>query len=229
MLENLDLLIDDEGIWFSSIDLCNISGRRHDNVVRDINRDIIELFSNCGIHMDEFLKFEELKRILETKKKELNQTSHIDDMLLNISIKIEYRKTPTGKYPFYLLNREAALMCMMRYSPVVRMVVSNLFFKSSDMLKSKGYKIGSTKDMYMSIDEEINNSIETLEEDLKEGEKLSQFNMWHLFFLLLNKIPPVLTKYFMKEFPSFDYMKEMAERFGDFTSPNFIDPDKKRL
>ena len=165
--------------------------------------------------------------MLETKQKDLNQTSCIDDMLLNINIKIEYRKTPTGRYPFYLLNREAALMCMMRYSPVVRMVVSNLFFKSVDMLKSKGHEVKSVKDMYMSIDEEIENSIDTLESDLDEDGILSEFNMWHLLWLLLRKIPKGIAQYFAKEFPSFYNLYDMAQKHGDFTSRDFIDPDKK--
>ena len=244
VLETLNLIIENDDIWLSSIELANISGRTHDNVLKDIRRDILDVYDNLGIHTETLGKTTRYSKNKLVKSHELPKTflsdivtevealyNNLDtfqkDVVKDIKIKTMKRKTPTGDYYYYHLNRTASLMCLMRYSPVVRAYISNLFLKTADMMKSKGYEVKSVNDMYMSIDEEINNSIETLEEDLKEGEKLSQFNIWHLFFLLLNKIPPVLTKYFMKEFPSFDYMKEMAERFGDFTSPNFIDPDKK--
>jgi len=248
-LETLNLLIENDDIWFSSIDLANISNREHRNVLRDIERDILAIYDHLGLHSP---LLDAKLRNLRTKSKtefgsnkiqsddiltkiinEVNEliSDNEDDFdkrtLKEIKVETRYRLTERGRFRYYVLNRKASLMCLMRYSPVVRAYISDLFLDTVDMMKSKGYEVKSVNDMYMSIDEEINNSIETLEEDLKEGEKLSQFNMWHLFFLLLNKIPPVLTKYFMKEFPSFDYMKEMSERFGDFTSPNFIDPDKK--
>lgn len=249
VLETFNLLIEHGNVWFSSIDLANISGRNHRHVLRDIERDILQIYDNLGLHsplLDAKLRNLRTKPKTEISSNEIqrddiltrivnevnelisdNEDDFDKEVLSDIKVETRYRLTEGGRFRYYVLNRQATFMCLMRYSPVVRAYVSNLFFKSVDMLKSKGHEVKSAEDMYMSIDEEINNSIETLEEDLKEGEKLSQFNMWHLFFLLLNKIPPVLTKYFMKEFPSFDYMKEMAERFGDFTSSNFIDPDKK--
>ena len=249
VLETFNLLIEHGNVWFSSIDLANISGRNHRHVLRDIERDILQIYDNLGLHsplLDAKLRNLRTKPKTEISSNEIqrddiltriinevnelisdNEDDFDKEVLSDIKVETRYRLTEGGRFRYYVLNRQAVFMCLMRYSPVVRAYVSNLFFKSVDMLKSKGYEVKSAEDMHMSIDEEINNNIETLEEDLKEGEKLSQFNMWHLCFLLLNKIPPVLTKYFIKEFPSFDYMKEMAERFGDFTSPNFIDPDKK--
>lgn len=249
ILSTLNLLIEDGDIWLSSLQLAEVSGRPHKHVLRDIERDVISIYESLSYtnekayailkkHLNSAKRLTKIGQGLDTMREFIKKMNGVfqeseeydnfdKDIIESIDVKTKIRKTIGGKYEYYLLNRQVALMCLMRYSPVIRIHVSNLFFKSVDMLKYKGYEVKSTKDIYMSIDEEINNSIETLEEDLKEGEKLSQFNMWHLFFLLLNKIPPVLTKYFMKEFPSFDYMKEMAERFGDFTSPNFIDSDKK--
>lgn len=41
-LEKLNLLIKDEDIWLSSLDLAEISGKLHYNVLRDIRKDIVE-------------------------------------------------------------------------------------------------------------------------------------------------------------------------------------------
>lgn len=248
ILSALNLLIENDDVWLSSVQLSEISGRPHKHVLRDIERDISSLYESLSYTNSEAYEIihgQTDKRLpkfglpsklsLSTVIGEVNDifesSENYDEfeknILSNIKVLIKKRRTSGGTYDYYLLNRQASLMCLMRYSPVIRAYVADLFFKSVDMLKAKGHGIKSVNDMYMSIDEEINNSIETLESDLEEGEKLSQFNMWHLFWLLLNKIPPTLTKYFMKEFPSFSYMKEMAERNGDFTSKNFVDPDKK--
>lgn len=248
-LETLDLLIEKDDVWLSSIDLANISGRNHFHVLRDIERDILSIYDHLGLHSP----------TLDAKLRNLRSSSNFglgskgtqsDDMLTKIinevnelvsdneddfdmkilkdmTVETRYRITEGGRFNYYLLNRQASLMCLIRYSPVVRAYVSNLFFKYTDMMKSKGYEIKSVKDMYMSIDEEINNSIDTLESDLDEDGLLSEFNMWHLLWLLLRKIPKSISKYFYKEFPSFYTLYDMAQRHGDFTSSDFVDPDKK--
>lgn len=244
MLSKLNLLIENDDIWLSSLQLAEISGRMHKHVLRDISRDIYALYMNLSYNIPEV--YEDVLNKGWTKTfpgPNVNLMEYINDVrqifdkhnvdifdreiVESIKYKIKQRRTVGGTYEYYLLNREAALMCMMRYSPVVRAHVSNLFLKSADMLKSKGYEIKSVEDMYMSVDEEINNSIDTLESGLDEDGLLSEFNMWHLLWLLLRKIPKSIAKYFAKEFPSFYTLYDMAERFGDFTSPNFIDPDKK--
>ena len=248
-LETLDLLIEKDDVWLSSIDLANISGRNHFHVLRDIERDILSIYDHLGLHSP----------TLDAKLRNLRSSSNFglgskgtqsDDMLTKIinevnelvsdneddfdmkilkdmTVETRYRITEGGRFNYYLLNRQASLMCLIRYSPVVRAYVSNLSFKYTDMMKSKGYEIKSVKDMYMSIDEEINNSIDTLESDLDEDGLLSEFNMWHLLWLLLRKIPKSIAKYFAKEFPSFYTLYDMAQRHGDFTSSDFVDPDKK--
>ena len=246
-LETLNLIIENDDMWLSSIDLANISGRNHFHVLRDIERDILSIYDHLGLHsplLDGKLRRTQSKNGFSAKEiqsdsilmriiDEVNElVSDNDDdfdkkVLKDIKVETRYRHTGRGQVKYYMLNRQATLTCLMRYSPVVRAYVSNLFLDTIDMMKSKGYEIKSVKDVYMSIDEEINNSIDTLESDLDEDGLLSEFNMWHLLWLLLRKIPKSISKYFAKEFPSFYTLYDMAERFGDFTSPNFIDPDKK--
>ena len=248
-LETLDLLIENDDMWLSSIDLANISGRNHFHVLRDIERDILSIYDHLGLHSPTLdAKLRNLRGSSKTGlgskgiqsddilTKIINEVNELvsgneDDfdmkILKDMKVETRCRFTEGGRFNYYLLNRQASLTCLMRYSPVVRAYVSNLFLDTVSMLKSKGHDVKSAKDMYMSIDEEINNSIDTLESDLDEDGLLSEFNMWHLLWLLLRKIPKSISKYFAKEFPSFYTLYDMAERFGDFTSPNFIDPDKK--
>lgn len=248
-LETLDLLIEKDDVWLSSIDLANISGRNHFHVLRDIERDVLSIYDHLGLHSPTLdAKLRNLRSssnfglgskgtqsdyMLTKIINEVNElvSDNEDDfdmkILKDMTVETRYRITEGGRFNYYLLNRQASLMCLIRYSPVVRAYVSNLFFKYTDMMKSKGYEIKSVKDMYMSIDEEINNSIDTLESDLDEDGLLSEFNMWHLLWLLLRKIPKSISKYFYKEFPSFYTLYDMAQRHGDFTSRDFVDPDKK--
>ena len=248
-LEAFNLLIQDGEAWLSSLDLSEMSGRTHDNVLKDIRRDIISVYDSLGLktpiinhlmnNSGKLVKFHEgskfnLSDIVDASKVIAKMYSNENysfsyEIVRNLKIISKKRQSGGGLVEYYLLNREVALMCIMRYSPVIRAHVSNLFFKSVDMLKSKGHKIESVKDMYMTIDEEIENSIDTLESDLDESGILSEFNMWHLLWLLLRKIPKSIAKYFAKEFPSFYNLYDMAQRHGDFTSPYFEDPDKKRL
>lgn len=246
-LETLNLIIENDDMWLSSIDLANISGRNHFHVLRDIERDILSIYDHLGLHsplLDGKLRRTQSKNGFSAKEiqsdsilmriiDEVNElVSDNDDdfdkkVLKDIKVETRYRHTGRGQVKYYMLNRQATLTCLMRYSPVVRAYVSNLFLDTVDMMKSKGYEIKSVEDMYMSIDEEINNSIDTLESDLDEDGLLSEFNMWHLLWLLLRKIPKSISKYFYKEFPSFYTLYDMAQRHGDFTSSNFVDPDKK--
>lgn len=246
-LETLNLIVENDDVWLSSIDLSNISGRNHKHILRDIERDILSVYDHLGLHsplLDNVLRKTQSKNgfgIKETQigdilmkiKNEVNERisgneDEFDKKIVeDIKVESRYRLTEGGRFNYYILNRKASLMCLMRYSPVVRAYISDLFLDTVDMMKSKGYEIKSVKDMYMSIDEEINNSIDTLESDLDEDGLLSEFNMWHLLWLLLRKIPKSISKYFAKEFPSFYTLYDMAQRHGDFTSRDFVDPDKK--
>ena len=251
VLETLNLIIENDDIWLSSIDLANISGRKHKHVLKDIERDILSVYIHLSLQSP--LLSEKLRKLRGEPKFLLSsKVIQSDDMLINIidevnemlsddedddfdvkvlkDIKVENRYRLTegrGRLRYYVLNRQASLMCLMRYSPVVRAYVSNLFFKTVDMLKSKGNDIKSAKDMFVSIDDAINNDIERLESDLEEDGLLSEFNMWHLVWLLFRKIPKSIAKYFSKEFPQFYEMYDNAVRHGDFSSPYFDDPDKK--
>ena len=250
VLETLDLIIENDDVWLSSIELANISGRNHKHVLRDIERDILSIYDHLGLHSptldDNLRKLRDVSNFGPVTKetqsdddvltKIIHEVNDIisdnddkfdEDVLKGMKVKTKYRLTDRGRFRYYLLNREVSLMCLMRYSPVVRVYVSNLFFKTVDMLKSKGNDIKSAKDMFVSIDDAINNDIERLESDLEEDGLLSEFNMWHLVWLLFRKIPKSIAKYFSKEFPQFYEMYDSAVRHGDFSSPYFDDPDKK--
>lgn len=162
-LEKLNLLMQNGDVWLSSLDLANISERNHFHILRDIREDIkngitnslntLSTQSKFGLgtngNLMEFLKetFDYLDR--------LDFTNIITDAVRKIKVIESERITTGGRVTYYLLNKEAALMCLMRYSPEVRMVISNLFFKSVDLMKSKGYIINNVDDMYRATEEEF--------------------------------------------------------------------------
>lgn len=49
-LATLELILEDKNYWMSSVQLAELSGRRHDNVMSDIKRDLIDKISS--IHRD---------------------------------------------------------------------------------------------------------------------------------------------------------------------------------
>lgn len=152
MLKKLNLLIEDNEVWLSSLQLAKISGRQHKHVLRDITRDIYALYMNLSYTIPEV--YEDVLSKGWTKtfpgSNSVNLTEYIDDteqafekhnvdifyreIVNSIKYKTKIRLTSGGRYEYYLLNNEAAIMCTMRYSPMIRAHVSGLFLKSVDMM-----------------------------------------------------------------------------------------------
>lgn len=222
-LEKLNLLIKDEDVWLSSIDLAEISGRVHKNVLRDIARDIIDGVEDNLRNLRTGLKFEPSSQ--ETLSDFLNNVvEYINRMgiknlytenILNIKIQETSRLTRNGRNIYYLLNREASLIALLRYSPSVRMTVANLFFKSVDLMKAKGYIINNVDDMYRATEEEFKMNSDMFLDDLKEDGVLSDFNAFYLLDVLMRKIPEELNEYFCDNFPLYKRIRRQVFEKGD--------------
>ena len=153
-LEKLNLLIKEEDIWLSSMNLATITDKEHFHVMRDIREDIVEGVNKTLNIISTQSKFglssqENLIEFLNQVNKELDEFDEDSIYVKAIrDIKVEEleRDSDRGKIKYYLLNKEASLMILSRYSPEVRIIVSNLFFKSLDLLKSKGYVINDADD-----------------------------------------------------------------------------------
>ncbi len=231
-LEKLNLLIKDEDIWLSSLDLAEISGREHRNVIRDINRDILDGIEDNLRNLRTALKFEHSSQ--ETLSEFMNRVERYINSLgiknlyteniINIKIKEAFLLTGNGKNTYYLLNREASLISLLRYSPSVRMTISNLFFKSVDLMKSKGYVINDVDDMYRATEEEFKSNADMFLDDLREDGVLSDFSAFHLLDVLMRKIPEELNEYFCDNFPLYKRIRRQVFEKGDtgFTIENNV-------
>ena len=152
MLKKLNLLIEDNEVWLSSLQLAEISGRQNSNVLRDITRDIYGLYMNLSYTIPEV--YEDILNKGWTKtfpgSNNVNLKEYIDDteqvfekhnvdifyreIVNSIKYKTKIRLTTGGRFEYYLLNNEAAIMCTMRYSPIIRAHVSGLFHKYMDKM-----------------------------------------------------------------------------------------------
>lgn len=231
-LEKLNLLIKDEDVWLSSLDLAEISGREHRNVIRDINRDILDGIEDNLRNLRTVLKFEHSSQ--ETLSEFMNRVEgYINSLgiknlytenIINIKIKEAFHLTGNGKNTYYLLNREASLIALLRYSPSVRMNISNLFFKSVDLMKSKGYVVNDVDDMYRATEEEFKSNSDMFLDDLREDGFLSDFSAFHLLDVLMRKIPEELNEYFCDNFPLYKRIRRQVFEKGDtgFTIENNV-------
>lgn len=151
-LKKLNLLIEDNEVWLSSLQLAEISGRKHSHVLRDITRDIYALYMNLSYTIPEV--YEDILNKGWTKTfpgSNVNLTEYINDteqafekhnvdifyrdIMNSIKYKTKIRLTTGGRFEYYLLNNEAAIMCTMRYSPIIRAHVSGLFHKYMDKMR----------------------------------------------------------------------------------------------
>ena len=222
-LEKLNLLIKDEEIWLSSLDLAEISGKIHKNVMRDIREDIESGINDILRNLRTWLKFEpgsqetlsdSLYR-LQSDVRSLEVDNVYTKSILSIKVKEETRLTEGGKFTHYLLNREASLLVLSRYSSEIRILVSNLFFNSLDLMKSKGYIINSVDDMYKATEEEFKMNSDMFLDDLKEDGVLSDFNAFYLLDVLMRKIPEELNEYFCDNFPLYKRIRRQVFEKGD--------------
>lgn len=121
-LSTLNLIMEDKEYWMSSRQLSELSGRRHDNVVNDIKRDLIDRITNIrrDIRRDS-LKFQEMSN------------ERITEMLEKYVYKVTYYKDSYNrKSKMYLLNRHASLLCLSRYNVLIQITVNSLFLDLYD-------------------------------------------------------------------------------------------------
>lgn len=150
-LAHLDLIMEDKEYWMTSLQLAEVSGRLHKNVLQDIERDLI-------------IK----KKIYENKIKEIKteETNPVDNLriglkfqpyakeiLINafddIKVKKETYFNDRGTKDFYYkLNRNAALFCLARYNFITQVYVNKRFLdyvdKENEELKDKADKYNKT-------------------------------------------------------------------------------------
>ena len=222
-LERLNLLIREEDVWISSMDLAEISCKIHKNVMRDIKEDIVDGINAILRNLRTLLKFEPGSQ--ETLMEYLNRVQeyvkgmNIDNIhtqsILSIKVKEIDRLTEGGRFTHYLLNREASLMVLSRYSPSVRIEVGHLFFKSVDLLKNRGYNLDNTDDMNAGLEDMLKSAVDLYLYDLEEDGVLSEFNAFYLMHTLLSKIPEKLNKYFTDNFPLYKRIRNQVHNKGN--------------
>ena len=123
-LEKLHLIMEDKDYWMTSLQLAEISGRRHSHVLEDIRRDLIS-------------RNEELLAFLNEKSNETKSRFIIKETLRNDISKFKYKETfyfdeRNRKKKMYLLNRESSLLCLSRYHHIIKVRVNSLFLELYD-------------------------------------------------------------------------------------------------
>ena len=222
-LEKLNLLVKDEDVWLSSLDLSEITGKLHHNVLRDIRKDIIETLNSNLRNLRTEIKFdfssqESLSKLLNDTKTYISSLD-VDNVYASTinALKIEEYDilTRNGRQTYYLLNRDASFLILSRYSLEVKSLVNHLFFKSVDLMKSKGYIINNVDDMYRATEEEFKMNSDMFLDDLKEDGVLSDFNAFYLLDVLMRKIPEELNDYFCDNFPLYKRIRRQVFEKGD--------------
>ena len=134
-LENMYSILEKRNYWMTSLHLSKLSGRSHDKVKRDIERDIVN-------------KLQELKDSIPTNKKFKN-LNNIDDFVRSIDsceYKIShYKDSLNRRQTLYVLNREASLLCLARYNYAIQTRINSLFLELYD---KENEKIKSELDLY---------------------------------------------------------------------------------
>ena len=126
-LAHLDLIMEDKEYWMTSLQLAEISGRLHYNVLQDIERDLIikkEIYEN---------KIKELNTEEDSKndnrvKFQYYAKYFVINAFDDIKIKKEvYFNNRGRKDSYYKLNRNAALLCLARYNFITQVCVNKRF------------------------------------------------------------------------------------------------------
>lgn len=150
-LAHLDLIMEDKEYWMTSLQLAEISGRLHFNVIKDVERDLIikkEIYENKikEINTEEVDSENSLRIDMKfqgyTKKTLMNAFN-------DIKIKKETYFNDRGTKDFYYkLNRNAALFCLARYNFLTQVYVNKRFLdyvdKENEELKDKADKYNKT-------------------------------------------------------------------------------------
>ena len=184
----LEIMFMEGELWISTIYLKELSGRDYKNIRRDFIVEIEHLLEEAlenGIidDMKYNLLYSKLNDFVNGRREDFFISDFTDGVSIKrdvlgtinvIKIKKVYTKDKMNRiFTVYLFNKSTALLLISKYSPLIRMTIINIFFKTEELLKSKGYKINSIEDMHTALDEEIKDRIETLESDVfEENEEL---------------------------------------------------------
>ena len=142
-LAHLDLIMEDKEYWMTSLQLAELSGRRHPDVLRDIRRDLI-------VKKD---LYEDMLKKMRTKGDVSKFAQCSNDFLIEeldqVKIKEEtYFNNKGRSQTLYKLNRLSALFCLSRYNFLVQIRVNALFLryidKENEELKDKADKYNKT-------------------------------------------------------------------------------------
>ena len=142
-LAHLDLIMEDKEYWMTSLQLSEISGRLHKNVLQDIERDLTikkEIYEN---------KIKSIKDDSTGLKFQPSAKKDIIEGLSQIKIKEDVYKDSSGKEnKYYKLNRNAALFCLARYNFLTQVYINKRFLdyvdKENEELKDKADKYNKT-------------------------------------------------------------------------------------
>lgn len=150
-LAHLDLIMEDKEYWMTSLQLAEISGRLHYNVIADIERDLIikkEIYENKikGINTEEEDSENNLREALKFQG---SAKDFLINALSDIKVKKEAYFNDSGtKDSYYKLNRNAALFCLARYNFITQVYVNKRFLdyvdKENEELKDKADKYNKT-------------------------------------------------------------------------------------
>lgn len=195
-INTLETLIEDGDIWVSTISLSNALGVKHANLIRSVER-VKERLENT-------LPGSPLGRLDK-------------EFLMNFKCKLvnsTFRNNSISRY--YILNREFTTELLMNYSFEVRTTVQNVFWKAVRNMKEKGHEVNDIKSLNEALDKDINHKLQTLESDLvDDNEDLDEFNMYHVIYLLLKKIPKPVDEFFRNKFPWYRKLKDRLYENGD--------------
>ena len=120
-LEKLHLIMEDKDYWMTSLQLAEVSGRRHKHVLRDIERDLS--------------KIKDLPNYENTGETKVGPS--FNENLRNYISRYKYKETfhfdkSNKKVRAYLLNRHASLLCLARYNMIIQITVNSLFLDLYD-------------------------------------------------------------------------------------------------
>lgn len=125
-LEKMYSILEKRNYWMSSLQLAEISGRRHNHVLEDIRRDIIG-------------KLQDLRHDITNNEKKFRKVTNLNDFIVSIdsckyNIK-HYIDSRNRNQEVYMLNREASLLCLARYNYAIQTRINHLFLELYDKEK----------------------------------------------------------------------------------------------
>ena len=131
-LAHLDLIMEDKEYWMTSLQLAEISGRLHKNVLQDIERDLIikkEIYENKIKELNTEEDFRNNNRVNFQYYAKYFVMNAFDDIKIK---KESYFNNRGRKDSYYKLNRNAALFCLARYNFITQVCMNKRFLDYID-------------------------------------------------------------------------------------------------